>query len=1040
MIRFFVGHPTAANILMFGIMALGLSALPALERETFPDVPLSKVQIRVIYPGASAEDVEDAVCRRIEDALDGINDITEMRCEAREGIATADVEMDLDGSIDRFLEDVKSEIEAISDFPDEAETPAIQLLGRNDFVAAIAISGPMSETDLKAYAEDMKARLQRIPQVTQVEIKGFSDHQIRIELRSQVLRQFGLSVSDVAGVIGRQSLDLPSGSIETTARDILIRFADERSSADDFRNLVVVTGESGAVIRLGDIARISDRFEQDEAKIYYDGARTALLEISKARAGDTLEVVDAVNEFLERERMTAPPTVTFTTTRDVSTIVRDRLNMVLKNGGQGLVLVAVTLWLFFGLRYSLWVAMGLPVSFLGALFIMSVAGISINMITLVGLLIATGLLMDDAIVISENIARHYREGKAPLDAATDGVREVGPGILASFLTTICVFGPLTVLKGDIGNVLKFVPMVLIMTLSVSLVEAFLVLPNHLHHSMHGDKTPTGLRRHAENIMTWSRENIGGRAVDLAIEWRYATVGLALFLLLSSVAMIAGGVVKFKAFPTLDGNIVQARLLMPQGTPLERTGEIVSRIEASLDRVNEQLTPLQPGARKLVLQVGVEYGVNVDSHESGPHVATVTADLLEAEIRNSRVADIIRLWREETGEITDSIALNFAEFQIGIAGRPIEIRLMGDDLGNLQQAARELQDALGSYAAVFNLSNDLRPGKPEVRLRLREGALALGLDASQIAAQLRAAFFGQVVSEVQAGAESYEIDVRLAPADRDGMSDLDYFVVTAPNGAQVPLGSVTIAESGRGFARIHRVNGRRTVTLQGDVDATRANVKEILDDVAKNILPAIMEKYRGVEVEFEGEAKSGAEGVSSVARAFLIGLIGIFLLLSFQFKSYAEAFIVLITIPLALIGVVGGHILMGLDLSMPSIIGLAALSGVVVNDSILLVTFIKRRVSEGADLEEAARQASRLRFRPIMLTSLTTILGLTPMLLERSLQAQVLVPLVNSLAFGMVSATLLILVVVPALYGIWHDFGLTTIARDELRRGNETEKA
>jgi multidrug efflux pump subunit AcrB len=1039
-IRFFVGHPTAANLLMIGIMVLGISALPDLERETFPDVPLSNVQVRVINPGASAEEVEDAICRRIEDALDGINDIVELRCEAREGTATATVEMDQDGNIDRFLEDVKSEIEAIDDFPNEADKPTIQLLARNDFVAAIAVSGPMSETDLKAYAENMKERLQRVPKITQVDIKGFSDHQIRIELPSQALRQFGLSVSDIAAVIDRQSIDLPSGSIEATDRDVLIRFADERRSTADFQDLAVVSGQSGAVVRLGDIAQITDRFEQDESRVYHDGQRAALLEVSKARQGDTLVVMDAVERFLENERARAPATMNFSITRDVSTVVRDRLNMVIKNGAQGLVLVVLTLWLFFGLRYSFWVAMGLPVSFLGTLFVMSVFGISINMITLVGLLIATGLLMDDAIVISENIARHRRHGKSPLEAAIAGVREVGPGVLASFLTTICVFGPLTVLKGDIGNVLKFIPLVLIMTISVSLVEAFLVLPNHLHHSMRTDNKPTGLRKIAEDSVIWARERIGGRAADLAIEWRYAAGGLVVFALLGSVAMIAGGVLKFKAFPTLDGDVVQARLLMPQGTPLARTEEVIQQLGDSLQRVNEQLTPLQPGAVPLIRQVGIEYGVNADSYESGPHLATITADLLEAETRNSRVADIIQLWRRETGDISGAVALKFAEFQIGIAGRPIDIRLQGDDLDVLKAMSLDLQDWLNNYPAVSDLSDDLRPGKPEVRLRLREGAMALGLDATQIAAQLRAAFFGQVGSEVQVGPETYEIDVRLAVGNRDSMSDLDYFVVTAPDGAQVPLYTVAIAQSGRGVARIHRIDGRRTVTVQGDIDVTRANVGEILADTSERLLPVLAEKYPDVDVIFEGEAKSGAEGTSSIMRAFMVGLVGVFLLLSFQFRSYIEALIIITTIPLSLIGVVWGHMLMGLDLSMPSMVGFAALSGVVVNNAILLVDFIKRQSAGGDTIEDAARQAARIRFRPVLLTSLTTILGLLPMLLERSLQAQILIPLVASLTFGLFSATVLVLIVVPALYAILHDFGLTTVARDEMREGGEAEQA
>lgn len=1031
MIRFFAGHPTAANLLMIGLLALGISALPDLNRETFPDTPLSDVQVGVIYPGASAEEIEDAICRRIEDAVDGINDIEQVRCESRESQATATIEMHEDGAIERFLEDVKSEVEAINDFPEEAERPTVQLLGRNDFVAAVAITGPMSEADLKAYAEDIKERLQAIPAITQVTVKGFSDHQIRIEIPAQALRQYELSVSDIASVIQRQSVDLPSGSIESPERDVLIRFADERRSPADFRDLVVVGAESGAELRLGDIATITDRFELAEQSILFNGSRAVTLEINKTRSGDTLVVVDALNEFLDRERAVAPPAMTFALTRDVSTIVRDRLNMIVKNGAQGLVLVALTLWLFFGLRFAFWVAMGLPVSFLGTLFVMSAGGYSINMITMVGLLIATGLLMDDAIVISENIARHRGEGKSPLDAAAAGVGEVGPGVIASYLTTICVFGPLTVLKGDIGSVLKFIPIILIMTLTVSMIEAFLILPNHLRHALDHNAEPTGLRRRAEDAVIWAREKIAGRAADFAIEWRYAAIGAIMFMLLASVSMIAGGVLKFQAFPSLDGDVVEARVLLPQGTPLSHTQAVVDRLVAALQRIDAEMTPAQPDGRKLVRQIGIQYGVNSDSYESGPHLATVTADLLAAETRTVRVAEVIQRWRDETGEVPDAIAIKFAEFQLGIAGRPIDIQLRGKDIDDLKAASLDLQKVLAAYRGVFDLSDDLRPGKPEIRLRLREGALALGLDAAQIASQLRAAFFGQVVDEIQVGPESYEIDVRLSAGDRDNLADLDYFTVTAADGVQVPLGAVAIVETGRGFARIQRIDGQRTVSVQGDIDTDQANVGEVLADIQGRFLPDLSRRYPGVEFRFEGEAKSGAEGASSVLRAFAIGILGVFLLLSFQFRSYLEAIIVIVTIPLSLIGVVWGHILMGLDLSMPSMVGFAALSGVVVNNAILLVDFIKRRAAGGMTVEDAARAATRIRFRPVLLTSLTTILGLLPMLLERSLQAQILVPLVTSLAFGLFAATMLVLIAVPALYAILHDFGVTTVARGDV---------
>ena len=1027
MIRYFTNHPTAANLLMIGLLVLGLSTLSRLERETFPDMPLNDVQVRVIYPGASAEEIEDAICLRIEDAVDGINDIAELRCEAREGIATAIVEMGENGSIDRFLEDVKSEVEAIDDLPDQAERPAIQLLGRNDFVAAVSLSGPMSEVDLKAYAEDMKQRLGRIPQVTQIDISGFSDHQIRIEIPAHALRQYGLSVSDIAGVIGRQNIDLPAGSLRTAERDILLRFADERRSAADFADLVVVGAQGGAEIRLGEIATITDRFELDERKVVFNGRRAALLKISKARSGDTLVVVDAINAFLERERISAPPTMEFSLTRDVSTVVRDRLNMVLRNGGQGLLLVAATLWLFFGLRFSFWVAMGLPVSFLGTLFVMAVSGYSINMITMVGLLIATGLLMDDAIVISENIARHYRDGKSPLDAAAEGTREVGPGVLASFLTTICVFVPLTTLQGDIGNVLKFIPIILIITLSVSLIEAFLILPNHLGHSLAGGDRPGRVRARVDAGVATMREWVG-RTAEVAVAWRYATVGGIFFLLLVSLSMIAGGFLKFQAFPKLDGDVVQARILLPQGTPLARTEEIVGRLVVALEAINNDLTRQQPEGQSLVRQVSVEYGVNVDSYESGPHLATVTADLLAAEIRGTRVADLIQLWRAAAGNPPDVIAIKFAEFRLSLAGRPIDIRLQGDDLAELGEASRALQRELASHAGPFGVSDDLRPGKPEFRIRLREGALALGLDASGIAAQLRAAFFGQVAGEVQVGAESYEIDVRLAAGDRDGVGDLDDFVVTAPGGAQVPLGAVAIVEPGRGYARIHRIDGRRTVSVQGDFDTELANLTEVLSRIEENYLPGFKLRYPGVEVSFEGEIKSGDDTLGSVRETSLVGLVGIFLLLAFQFRSFIEPIIVILTIPLSLIGVVWGHMVMGLDLSMPSMVGFAALSGVVVNDSILLVEFIKRHAGDSGAVEEAACHAVRMRFRAIMLTSLTTVLGLLPMLLERSLQAQILIPLVTSLAFGMFAATTLLLFLIPALYSILHDFGVTTVYR------------
>ncbi len=1027
MIRFFASHPTAANLIMIGLIAVGLAAAPEVKRETFPDIPAEAVEIRVPYPGASAEEVETALCLRIEDALDGIDNRQETRCEAREGLAIATAEIREGAPMDRFLEDVKSEIEAIDSFPDDAERPVIKELGRTYFVASVAITGPRSAPDLKAYAEAVKARLLQIPGVSRIRVEGFSDHQIRIEVPAETLLQFGLSVDDLADIVRRQSTDLPGGTIETKNQTVLIRFADERRSPLAFEDLIVVAGESGAEIRLGDIALITDRFERDEVKSLFNGKRAAYLVIEKTKGEDTLDVVDALYRGLERERATAPPGMAFAVTKDISSIVRDRLNMLLRNGAQGLVLVFLTMWGFFSLRYSFWVSMGLPVSFLGAIAVMAMTGYSFDMISMVALLIAVGLLMDDAIVISENIAAHRQRGKTPVAAAIDGARQVMPGVIASFLTTILIFGALAFMKGHMGAVLKVLPVILIVVLSVSLIEAFLVLPFHLSHALGGTgrETKTALRLRIEHGIDHLRENIIGPAVDKAIEWRYLTVGLVLALFLVSVSMVSGGALKFRAFPELEGNVMEARILLPQGTPLKRTEDVVASITGALEKLNAEFAPRQPKGLSLVKNIGIEYNVNADAFETGSNVATVSVDLLKSDLRDAPIDEVIKRWRGLVGTLPDVIGLKFAKPRIGPAGRAIDLRLMGADLDRLKAASLALQVWLNGYPGVLDLSDDLRPGKPEARLRLRPGAGALGLNAKDIAGQLQAAFQGRKTDEIQVGTESYEIDVRLAKSDRDSLADLDYFTVTAPGGEQAPLGTVAVIEPGRGYARINRVDGLRTVTIQGEVDTKKTNVGEILKDTRLRFLPKLLRDYPDIKTSFQGQAKETSKTASSMMRNFSIGILGVFLILSFQFKSYIEPLIVMSVIPLALIGAVWGHLLLGFDFSMPSMVGLISLVGIVVNDSILLVRFIKIRRAEGETVINAARMAARQRFRAILLTSLTTVAGLLPLLTETSLQAQVLQPLVASLAFGLFGATALVLFVVPSLYAILDDFGLTS---------------
>ncbi|MBF0368222.1 MAG: efflux RND transporter permease subunit [Magnetococcales bacterium] len=1022
MIGFFVRHPNAANLLMAGILILGLAALPTFRRETFPDIPPERVEVRVVYPGASPESMEEAVCRRVEEVLEGINDLHEVICQAREGVAITTVKMREGGRFDQLLEDVKTEVEGITSFPEEVERPLVRPLDRVDFVASVAVTGPLSSRDLKAYGEAVRKRLLSHRELTQISVRGFSDHQIRIEIPTGLLRRYNLTIPQIADRIAKQSVDLPAGTIEVKSGEIGIRFDEERYTPQEFWDLLVLGGESGAEIRLGEIAHISERFENDENRVLFNGRRAAILDISKTRNQDTLLVMDALKKALSDERAMAPPGVTYTITKDVSSLVRDRLNMLIENGLLGLMLVFLVMWIFFSFRYAFWVAAGFPVAFLGTLFVMSALNYDLNMITMVALLIAVGLIMDDAIVIAENVAARREAGAGAYQAAIEGVSRVLPGVVSSFLTTVLVFGSLAFLKGHIGIVLKVLPVVLVITLAVSLIEAFLILPNHLAHAMAGSsRQPNPLRLWLNRLFEKMRNRFTEGIVAPAVNWRYLTLGLVISGLLTSISLVSGGSLKSRAFPDLEGDVMEARLLLPPGTPFSRTSGVVDHLISALKQVETNLNH----ETALIKNIAVHFNRNADANEEGPHLATVVVDLLAAESRGIRVERFLRLWREAVGQVPDVVSLKFTEPKIGPAGLPIDIRLLGGDLGELKAASREIQDWLAGYRGVHDLFDDLRPGKPEIRLHPRSGALSLGLTTSEIARQLRAAFQGTTIREIQVGSEAYEIDVRLTANDRDSLMDLDDFFVTTPDGGQVPLGVVARLERSQGYARIARINGLRSVTVRGDVDTGIANVAEVMGDFRERFLPELKKRHPGVRMAFEGEVKEGAGTGASMRRNFLIGLLGVYFLLAFQFRSYLQPVVVLAVIPMGLIGAFWGHYFLGLDLSMPSFMGLASLSGVVVNDSILLVIFIKDRLAKDREIPvaDAAIQASKERFRAIFLTSLTTVAGLLPLLLETSLQAQVLIPLAVSLAFGLFSATMLALIMVPVLYTILDDWGL-----------------
>lgn len=1027
MIGLFARHPTAANLLMVLMIAVGILSLPQLQRATFPEFETDSVAVTVAYPGASAEEGEEAICLPIEEALEGLADLDELRCAAREGAVTATADMRDGGNLVRFVANVRTEIDAIDSFPDLAETPVIRELNLTDRVLSIAVTGPMAERDLKRYAEAFKTRLLRETTARTVDIQGFAEPEIRIALDEAALRRFGLDLTRIAEVVRRQSLDLPTGTIETRGQDILVRLADKRRSAESFRDLVVIGGDAGGEVRLGDLAEISETFDDDAVRIELDGKRAAVLEIRKGDDQDTLRVMASVQAFLEIEQATAPPGVRYVITRDSASIVEDRLDLLAENGLYGLVLVFLVMWAFFSFRFAFWVAMALPATFLAAAAAMVAIGYSINMITMVALLIAIGVIMDDSIVIAENIATKHQEGLPPVEAAIAGARQVVPSIMASFTTSICVFAPLAFLDGNIGKVLTAVPVVLILVLVFSLVEAFWILPHHVASALANDppsRFHEAFRRRFEHF----RDHIVGPMVDAAVEWRYLVLGLAFGAFLVALGLVAGGTVGFRAFPELEGDTIEARILMPQGTPLARTEAVVEQILDGLDAMDAATRATHPDGRSLVRARFVRHGTNADVSEQGAHLASVVVDLVPNEERHLPVPELLNRWREAVGLVPDATVIAFKEPIMGPGGRALEIEIAGDDLEALGAAADTLQAWLAQFPGVADLQHDLRPGKPEVRLALREGARALGLDSRMLAQQVRAALTGDEATELQIGRETVEVNVELSARGLATLGDLDTFPVLLEDGRTVPLGAVATFTYGQGLAQIHRTDGRRVVTLTGEIDRELVNVNRLLDKALEEIVPELEARWPGTTLNLEGERAEQAETGASMRRAFLIGVLAMFLLLSFLFASYAEPVIVLLAIPMAGIGAILGHLAMGLDLSMPSILGLSALAGIVVNDSILLVNFVKLRAKELGCVVAAAKQASRDRLRAVLLTSLTTIAGVTPIMFETSLQAQVLIPLVTSIAFGLLASTVLVLVVVPCAFAVLHDLGLATTAR------------
>ncbi|KZN44406.1 efflux RND transporter permease subunit [Pseudoalteromonas luteoviolacea] len=1031
MIRFFIAHPTAANILMVLFLAIGIFSLPQIKRETLPQIETYQIDIVVPYPGATPENVEQKICLSLESALDGISFMEEKHCVARQNLGQMTVKMFEHGDFEQFTTDVKNAIDTIDDFPAQVEQWTINERGRTQDVVSVALAaknGSLSRVDLKALAEKVKQNLLRHPEIPIVEISDFSKHQLRVTASQNMLRQHEISVQELGNRVTSQNVELPLGTLKTPYSDTQIRMMDERRDAESLSSLVVSYGSQGNDVTIADLGEVKDTFEKDEKRIFYNDQQAAILTIKKNSVDDSLRVLQATEEVIEQVKLTLPDTVLLTLTSDNTSLVKDRISLLISNAWQGLLLVFGVMWLFFSFRYAFWVVMGLPVSFLASFFLMLHFGISINMLSMVALLLALGILMDDAIVIAESIGTKVEQGLEIRDAVLQGTLVVLPGVFSSFVTTLCIFVGLVFIEGNLGQILKVIPIVLISVITVSLIEAFLILPNHLSHALQtkSKETPFSVkvgairakfevkfRRWNDQVLTLNHK---------LIKHRYLVIGSVVACFLFSLSMLISGTLKFTAFPDIDGDVLQGRLLMPNGTPFQVTQQTMERIESALKRANEKLS--QNEDTELVKAMTITYGENPDYQDQGANLAYISVDLLSAEQRNTTIQAFSDTWREELGSLPEVLTLSFKEPKLGPQGRAVDVRLKGDDVDQLTHAAYELKNWLKGYEGVQNITDNLRPGKPEYTLTLKPGTLDLGVNSATIANQLRPAFQGTKLLETHVGLEDYEVTVKLSDESLDEYSDFDNFPIIHPSSRiAIPLSALVNIEQTRGFAVINRVDNLMSVSVYADVDSELNTASAVVGDLKKRFLHDLQTRYPDVTYTIEGEVKNAGITQASMRRAMLMGMIGIFLLLALQFHSYIEPLIVMVSIPLAMIGVIWGHFIMGINFSMPSLMGFISLAGIVVNDSILLVQFVKSRVKQGMSVHEAAAQASHDRFRAVVLTSITTIAGMTPLLFETSLQAQILIPLATSIVFGIMTSTCLVLLVLPCLYSILEDLGV-----------------
>jgi len=1015
LIGLFAHHKVAANLLMIIMILGGAFALDRLNVQFFPTFELDVVQVRVVWTGASAEDIEDGITEPLEQRLRTVDNLDKMTSTSSQGISAITLEFEEGTDPLLALDQVRRFVDEFRNFPLDAEKPEVSLISRYEQVARLLLTGLDDPAEMRALARRFESELLDRG-LDKVDITGLPDEEISIQVDNEELEQLGIGLQDVGRRVGDFSRDLPAGSVGRGEGARELRSLDKRRNPLEFARLPVATNDE-LHVKLGDIAEIERAPSDNTVRVSVDGKPAVEMIVQRAEHGDTLKSARALADWLAATRPTLPPGVEITVYDASWELVRDRILLLVRNGIGGLVLVVAILYLFLTGRVAFWVAWGIPVSFAATLFILYLTGGSINMLSLFALIMALGIIVDDAIVVGEDAMAHYQMGEDPLLAAEGGARRMLAPVIASSLTTIAAFLPLMLVGGRIGNILGAIPVVIVCVILASLVESFLVLPGHLRNAfVHSHKVkPGSIRARLDRGFEWVRDRAFRPLATAAIRHRLTTVATALAMLIVAVGLIAGGRLSFVFFPTPESQIINANVTFVAGTPRSTVDAFLTHLEESLYRTERELD--QGRLINVVLAYhGTKGGRGPGSEATADQLGGLQVELTEPDARDVRNNQLIRAWRERIDMPAGLESLNIAARRVGPPGRDLTIRLTGNDAERLKSAALDLAETLGGIDGVLEVEDDMAYGREQLIYGLTPAGEALGLTVAGLGQQLRTAFDGQLVQIFQDGPDEVEVRVRLPEAERNRLSSLYRLNVRTPDGQSVPLTSVAEWRSRRGFEVLRHAEGRLAVEVTADVDTAVNNPDRIIAALEEGPLAELQSDY-GINYSFEGRSADQRDTLSDMRKGLVLGLVLIYLILAWVFASYGWPIVVMTAIPFGLTGALFGHWLMDINLTILSLFGMFGLSGIVVNDSIILVSFYKNLRADGLPVQEALIEASCQRLRAVLLTSLTTIAGLTPLLFEKSYQAQFLIPMATSIAFGLAFATLLVLLVIPSLLSI-----------------------